>query len=155
ALLLREGAGDLGVERARVRVRQEPGSGARARRLDADERTGPRGARADGAPRVKPEVGRVLEVCAAAMMLDVAPHVAPSYRQSSVFASALLLTCIREELDRIASRRVEENRALRALFADAAPGIEEASLRERLARAGAEDDGDLRISALEARNAAL
>jgi len=50
---------------------------------------------------------------------------------------------------------VEENRALCALFADAAPGIEEASLRERLARAGAEEDGDLRISALEARNAAL
>lgn len=104
---------------------------------------------------MKPEVSRVLEVCATALMLDVAPHVAPSYRQSSVFASAMLLTCIREELDRIASRRVEENRALRALFAGAAPGIEQASLRERLARAGAEDDADLRISALEARNAAL
>jgi hypothetical protein len=104
---------------------------------------------------VKPEVGRVLEVSAMALMLDVAPHVAPSYRQASVFASAMLLTCIREELDRIASRRVEENRALQALFADAAPGIEEASLRERLARAAGEGDGDLRISALEARNAAL
>ena len=104
---------------------------------------------------MKPEVGRVLEVSAMALMVDVAPNVAPSYRQASVFASAMLLTCIREELDRIASRRVEENRALRALFADAAPGIEEASLRERLARAGAEDDGDLRISALEARNASL
>jgi len=104
---------------------------------------------------VKPEVSRVLEVTAMALMLDVAPHVAPSYRQSSVFAGALLLTSIREELDRIASRRVEENRALRALFAGAAPGIDEASLRERLARAGAEDDADLRISALESRNAAL
>jgi hypothetical protein len=104
---------------------------------------------------VKPEIGRVLEVSAMALMVDVAPNVAPSYRQASVFASAMLLTCIREELDRVASRRVEENRALRALFADAAPGIEEASLRERLARAGAEDDGDLRISALEARNASL
>jgi hypothetical protein len=104
---------------------------------------------------VKPEVGRVLEVCAMSMMIDVAPHVAPSYRQASVFANAMMLTCIREELDRIASRRVEENRALRALFADAAPGIEEPRLRERLARAGAESDDDLRISALEARNAAL
>ena len=104
---------------------------------------------------MKPEVGRVREVSAMALMLDVAPHVAPSYRQASVFASAMLLTCIREEFDRIASRRVEENRALQALFADAAPGIEEASLRERLARAGADGDGDLRISALEARNAAL
>jgi hypothetical protein len=104
---------------------------------------------------VKPDVSRVLEVCASSLMLDVAPNVAPSYRQASVFATALLLSSIREELDRIADRRVEENRALRALFADAAPAVEEASLRERLVEAARGEEPSLRISALDAGNAAL
>ena len=38
---------------------------------------------------MKPEISRVLEVMAGALMVDVAPHVMPSYRQASVFASAL------------------------------------------------------------------
>ena len=104
---------------------------------------------------MKPDIGRVLEVCASALMVDVAPNVTPSYRQASVFASALLLTSIREELDRIASRRVEENRALRALFADAAPGVADLALRERLAEAARGEEPSLRISALDASNAAL
>src|SRR4030095_1789225 len=98
ALLLREGAGHLGLERARVPGGEESGRGARARRLDADERAGPGGARADGASRVKPDIMRVLEVCATTLMVDVAANVTPSYRQASVFANALLLTNIREEL---------------------------------------------------------
>ena len=104
---------------------------------------------------MKPDVARVLEVCAASLMADVAPNVAPSYRQASVFANALLLTSIREELDRIAERRVDENRALRALFAEAAPDVADAALRARLAEAAQEQEPSLRISALDASNAAL
>jgi hypothetical protein len=104
---------------------------------------------------VKPELSRVLEVCAAALALDVAPHVAPAYRQASVFATSLLLSSIREELDRIADRRVEENRALRALFAEAVPAVEDAALRARLAEAAQSSEESLRISALEQRNALL
>jgi hypothetical protein len=104
---------------------------------------------------VKPDVARVLEVSAAALMLDVAPHVVPAYRQSSVFATAMLLTSIREELDRIASRRIEENRALRALFADAAPDVADPALRARLAQAASAEESSYRISALDAGNAAM
>jgi hypothetical protein len=104
---------------------------------------------------VKPDVARVLEVMAGTLMVDVAANVTPSYRQASVFANALLLTNIREELDRIAERRVDENRALRALFAQAAPDVADAALRARLVEAAGSQEASLRISALDASNDAL
>jgi len=104
---------------------------------------------------VKPDIGRVLEVMAGTLMVDVAPNVAPPYRQASVFANALLLTNIREELDRIAERRVDENRALRAIFAQAAPDIADAALRARLVEAAEAQETSLRISALDASNESL
>ena len=104
---------------------------------------------------MKPDIGRVLEVMAGTLMVDVAPNVAPPYRQASVFANALLLTNIREELDRIAERRVDENRALRAIFATAAPDVADAALRARLVAAAESQEVSLRISALDASNEAL
>ena len=104
---------------------------------------------------MKPDVSRVLEVMAGALMVDVAPNVTPSYRQASVFANALMLTNIREELDRIAERRVDENRALRALFAEAASDVADAALRERLVEAARSQEPSLRISALDRSNDAL
>ncbi len=50
---------------------------------------------------------------------------------------------------------MEENRALRRLFADAVPAVEDAELRGRLEVAATGADGDLKVSALEASNAAL
>jgi hypothetical protein len=104
---------------------------------------------------MKPEISRVLEVCAVGLMGDVAPHVAPSYRQATVFSTAVILTSVREELDRIAERRILENRALRTIFAEALPAVADAALRERLERAAAEDESDFKISALDAANDAL
>jgi hypothetical protein len=104
---------------------------------------------------VKPDVERVLEVCAVSLMSDVAPHIAPPYRQASVFATAILLTSIREELDRSASRRVEENRAVRALFADALESVEDPALHARISEAIRSEPTSFRISDLEADNAAL
>jgi hypothetical protein len=60
-----------------------------------------------------------------------------------------------EEWERAASRRVEENEALRALFRDAAAGVADAELGRRLTDAAGTRDTDLRVSALEAGNASL
>lgn len=98
---------------------------------------------------MKPDLDRVLEVCAIGLMADVAPHVAPAYRQATVFSTGVILTTVREELDRIASRRVEEIDALRALFTDALPAVEDAALRERLEAAVHAAPPGLRISQLE------
>lgn len=86
---------------------------------------------------------------------DVAPHVAPSYRQASVLSAGVLLTSVNEELDRIAERRITENEVLRALFRDAAPVVDADALRARLEAAGSAEEAGYRISQLDASNDAL
>jgi hypothetical protein len=104
---------------------------------------------------VKPDLARVLEVCAAQLLLEVAPQVQPPYRQASVAVTGVLLSAMREELDRVAERRIVENRTLRALFERALPVVRDAALAARLADAAASGDGSFRLSDLDAANAAL
>ncbi len=89
------------------------------------------------------------------LLLDVAPNVTPDYRRGSAGALGILLTCVREELDRIVERRAVENRALRSLFVDAAPVVADADLRRRLEAGARTEEPGLRVSQLEAANQAL
>jgi hypothetical protein len=104
---------------------------------------------------MKPEIPNVLEILAGTLLFDVAPHVSPSYRQSSVGVTAMLLGMIREEWDRAAARRIEENAALRALFRSAVPAVSDTNLRRRLEEAAASSDSSCRVSELERANDAL
>lgn len=104
---------------------------------------------------MKPDPAHVLERVMQSLLTDVAPALQPAYRQASVGIQAMLLGAIREEIDRAAARRVEENAALRALFADGAQVVRDAGLRERLASASAQHDASLRVPDLEAANLAL
>jgi len=90
-----------------------------------------------------------------ALLTEIAPAVQPAYLRAGVSIQAMLLLTIREELERAAVRRVEENRALRALFADAAQTVTEGGLRDRIASAAASSDASLLVSELEAGNRAL
>lgn len=104
---------------------------------------------------MKPDPGHVLERVMQALLGEIAPAVQPAYRQASVTMHAMLLASVREEMDRAAARRVEENAALRALFAEAAPDVRDAALRERLESAASAEDASLRVPDLEAANLAL
>ncbi len=104
---------------------------------------------------MKPDVPKLLEILSARLMFDVAPNVQPSYRQSSVGITGILLTMVREETERAAARRVDENAALRALFARAVGQVADASLRGRLDAAAASRDPSLLLSELERANAEL
>jgi hypothetical protein len=104
---------------------------------------------------MKPDPTNVLERVVQSLLTEIAPAVQPAYRQASVTIQAMLLASLREEMDRAAARRVEENTALRALFAEAAPAVRSAPLRERLERAGRGVDASLRVPDLDAGNAAL
>lgn len=104
---------------------------------------------------MKPDPGHVLERVMQALLTEIAPAVQPAYRQASVTMHAMLLASVREEMDRAAARRVEENAALRALFAAAAPNVRDAALRERLSSAAGTQDPSLRVPDLEAANLAL
>jgi hypothetical protein len=104
---------------------------------------------------VKPEPTCVLEATFERWMTELAPSVEPAYRRASLGMEAILLLCLREEWERAAARRVEENEALRRLFADAAQHVEDPDLRERLATASAQGDPDLHVAALQRANEAL
>ena len=104
---------------------------------------------------MKPDVPKLLEVISARLMFDVAPNVQPSYRQSSVGLTGMMLTMVREEAERAAARRVDENAAMRALFGRAAAQVTDTELRHKLADAAASRDPSLLLTELEGANAAL
>ena len=104
---------------------------------------------------MKPDASKLLEVIAGKLLFEIAPNIQPSYRQSSVGLTGMLLGMVREEWDRAAARRVEENGALRALFARAAKHVANTDLRRRLEVAAAGADSSLLVSELEKGNDAL
>jgi hypothetical protein len=104
---------------------------------------------------VKPDPQRVLEQTALHLATDVVAAVQPRYRQAGVGMLAGLLGAVREEFDRAAARRVEENAALRALFAEGARVVADRSLAARLRDAAAQRDESLLVPALDASNRAL
>jgi len=66
-----------------------------------------------------------------------------------------MLLEVKQELDRAAARRVEENAALRSLFAEAVPAVDDTDLRRRLDEAAQGEDTSLVVSDLEQGNAEL
>jgi len=104
---------------------------------------------------VKPDASKLLEVIAGKLLFEIAPNIQPSYRQSSVGLTGMLLGMVREEFERACARRVEENGALRALFARAATNLADTDLRRRLESAAGGTDPSLLVSELEKKNDAL
>jgi len=104
---------------------------------------------------VKPDVGRFLDVAMLHLMTRTGAALAPGYEQSSVGVLAVMLAEVKQEFERAAARRVEENAALRGIFAEAAPVVADATLRARLEQAARDRDESLLVSDLEASNAAL
>jgi hypothetical protein len=104
---------------------------------------------------VKPDPQRVLELTAAQLGGEILLAVQPRYRQAGVGMLAGLLGAIREEFDRAAARRVEENAALRALFARGAEICTDAALAAQLRAAAVTRDESLLVPALDAANQQL
>ena len=104
---------------------------------------------------MKPDVGTVLDVVGGKLLLEIAPAVQATYQRQSVALTGILLTMVKEEWERSAARRVEENSALRALFGRAAGLVGDPELRRRLGEAAAGADASFLISALEQSNSAL
>jgi len=104
---------------------------------------------------VKPDVGTVLDVVAGKLLVEIAPAVEAGYKRNSVALTGLLLGMVREEWERGAARRVEENAALRALFGRAARVVTDSGLRARLESAAATREQSYLISELEKGNQVL
>ena len=104
---------------------------------------------------MKPEMTRFMEVAAKHLMTKTAPALAPGYEQSSLLVFGVMLGAVRHEFERAAAWRVEENGALRRLFAEAAPAVRATELGKRLEEAAAGEDSSLIVSDLERSNATL
>lgn len=105
---------------------------------------------------MKPDVDRTLQLLAQSLLLELGPALPSDYVQKNAMLAALLLASAAEEWDRAAERRAEENRALRAIFRDAAGrDVERADLRARLETAARGSDASLRVSDLERANGEL
>lgn len=104
---------------------------------------------------MKPTVDAVLPLLAQSLMLEWAPRLPDDYAQKSAGLAALLLQYAAESFEVAAAERAEENAAMRAIFAEAAPAVDDAELRARLERSAEAGEPSLRVSALQAANEAL
>ena len=104
---------------------------------------------------MKPDPLLVLETVSMKLILEVVPQLPTSYAQQALSGSATILAAAREELDRAAGRRIEENRALRRLFAEARSVVTDGDLAARLADAAAGEEENLLVSGLDRTNRAL
>ncbi|MEN8182594.1 MAG: hypothetical protein ABFS46_08675 [Myxococcota bacterium] len=104
---------------------------------------------------MKPEADQLLRVLAGTLLTDLAPGLSEDYEKRSAMVASMLLVAVAEEWDRSASRRAEENAALREIFAEAVPQLADAELRARIEEAAGARPSGLRISELESENARL
>lgn len=104
---------------------------------------------------MRPSVDRVLQQLAANLATEVAPAVSVDYVQRNTGLVSGLLLCAAEEWDRAAAWRVEENRELRRIFAEAVIHVADTGLRGRLEEAAQGEEGGLRIQDLDRENDAL
>ena len=104
---------------------------------------------------MRPKIEAVCQTMAADLIMRVIPAISPTYHQGTVGMIASILSIIGEEWDRAASRRTEENDAIREIFRDAVPQVNDAKLKSRLVALADTQDHDLHISALEKNNCEL
>lgn len=104
---------------------------------------------------MRPSIDIYLDELRRALAQEFAPRLPTSFEQSALGRHAILLGAVAEEFDRAVSRRIEENRALRALFADAARSIPGSDLRSRLLAACKTEDLSFKVRDLDESNCGL
>ena len=104
---------------------------------------------------MKPDMTRFLDIASTHLMTKTAPALGPGYEQSSLLALGAMLAAVRHEFERAAAWRVEENGALRRLFAEAVPAVQATELGKRLEEAADGEDSSLIVSDLERSNVIL
>lgn len=108
-----------------------------------------------------PDCPSYLQTLSQWLLAEATPALPQAWQQGAAMRHGLLLQAVITEFDRAAARRVEENRALRALFREAldtagAAGVAmPQDLVDALAQAAQGEDTDLRVGALQEGNRTL
>lgn len=102
---------------------------------------------------MRPDTPKVLYGIAGALVMQIMPEVRTPIAGQTLTLSAALLSMVAQEFDRAAARLVEENRAVRALLAEASGVVSDGTLRSRIAAEVADTaEHDFHVSALQAVN---
>jgi hypothetical protein len=80
------------------------------------------------------------------------PKASSDSEKADLILKAFLLGVVAEEFENAAHRRIEENTALRQLFSESIPVIQDPGLKSRLASTSETKDSDTHISALDRTN---
>jgi hypothetical protein len=101
---------------------------------------------------MKPDTDFMLRAIAAELGSRIYPEVETSYGKANLEQIIQLLVALAEDFDTTASRRIEENKQIRLLFAEAMGSVGNDDLKMRLEKAANETETDYRISALDKIN---
>jgi hypothetical protein len=83
------------------------------------------------------------------------PGIEKDHEKTELGLSALLMMVVAEEFDRAAHRRIEENHALRRIFAASLSVIQDDDLRKRVEKASERAEDNHHISVLDKLNCEL
>eukprot|EP00435_Cladocopium_sp_Y103_P078953 s1_g2692.t1 len=86
------------------------------------------------------------------ILTDIAPHLSSEYAVGSSSIIGLMMFQTATEFERAADIRVQENAAMRKIFADAVGVLPSGELRSRVEVAAASRDPGLKISELDGAN---
>lgn len=104
---------------------------------------------------MRPTCEDILRILGNSLISDYAPNIPAEKARTDLGLMALMLGVVNEEIDRAASRRVEENRELRDLFREILSAVQDPGLKKRLEEAVATREEDYRVSTLDRLNADL
>jgi len=104
---------------------------------------------------VRPQADQILRTIAATLITRYLPGIENEQEKIELGMSAILMMAVAEELDRAAHRRIEENHALRRIFAASLSVIEDDDVKRRVEEASEKAEENYHISVLDKVNGEL
>jgi hypothetical protein len=101
---------------------------------------------------MKPEADKYIMTMAGNLLMNFMPSLGTDMEKKTMAQMAYLMIAATEDFDRGASRRIEENKQLRRLFAEAIPVVTDQDLIHRLEKASNSTEEDFKVSALDKIN---
>ena len=104
---------------------------------------------------MRPQADHILRTTATTLITHYLPGIEKEHERYELSLSAFLMMVVSEEFDRAAHRRIEENHALRRIFAESLPVIKDDELKKRVKEASEKAEDNYHISVLDKLNCEL
>ena len=104
---------------------------------------------------MRPEPDQILRTAATTLITQYLPGIEKDHEKTDLGLSALLMMVVSEEFERAAHRRIEENKALRRIFAESLSVIKDDDLKKRVKEASEKVEDNYHMSVLDKLNCEL